>query len=75
MPFDDLLAGRQADAGAGVLGSRVQPFEDDEQLVGILGIDADTIVADRECPSAVVPFGTDVNFRRTIAPELYGVAE
>ena len=48
--LDDLLAGRQADAGAGVRVPIVQSLEDDEDSLRVLGVDADAVVADGEDP-------------------------
>ena len=52
--LDDLLRERQADAGAGVVLAAVQPLEDDEHLVGVLGLDADAVVRDAELPVVAV---------------------
>ena len=48
--LDDLLAHRQADAGAAVGVPAVQPLEDHEDLVGVLRFDADAVVAAGELP-------------------------
>ena len=44
MAMNDALDGCEAYAGAFELVSPVQPLEDTEQLVGILHVEADTIV-------------------------------
>ena len=44
MPLDDLAADGQSDARALVLGPTVQPPEGPEDLLGILGLDADAVV-------------------------------
>jgi hypothetical protein len=48
MPFDDLLAYRQANGGAGILVPRVKSLEHLEQLVVILRRYADAVVLDGE---------------------------
>ena len=50
--LDDLLADRQADAGARVLVAAVQPLEDDEDPLDVLRLDADAVVAHREEPGS-----------------------
>ena len=52
--LDDLLADRQADAGARVLVPAVQALEDDEDALEVLRVDADAVVAHREDPLAAV---------------------
>ena len=44
MPFDDLLTDGESDARALVLNPTVQPPEGLENLLGMLGFDADAIV-------------------------------
>jgi hypothetical protein len=65
--FDDLLAHRQPDASAGVLRLGVQPLEDDEDAVQVLGLDANAIVAHREHPLVLCGVGGDVDTRPGLA--------
>src|SRR5215471_19706900 len=46
--LDDLLDHSQADARAGVGRPVVQPLEDNKDPVGVLGLDPDAVVAERE---------------------------
>ena len=50
MVFDDFLAESQTDAGPGVFVLRVQALEDEEDPVGVRGVDADAVVAAGELP-------------------------
>jgi len=62
VPFHDLLAEGQADAGAGVLFPTVQALEDDENSLRILGVDANAVVAHGEGPGRAVGLGADQAF-------------
>ena len=50
VPFDDLLADRQPDAGAGELFSCVQALEHAKDLVEVLRINSQSVVFDRKYP-------------------------
>src|SRR5881394_390729 len=50
VPFDDLLADCEPDAGARVLRPCMEPLEELEDPLAVLGIDTDPVVADREDP-------------------------
>ena len=71
----DLLADGQADACAGILFSGVQALEDDKDALGILGIDADAVVADGKDPFTSLLFSRDMNPGRLLTAELDGVAD
>src|SRR6476660_5713182 len=74
----DLLAHRQADAGATVGIPAVQALEDHEDLVLVLLVDADAVVAAGELPDVRVPgrtSGRDVHPRRVLPPELHTVGD
>src|SRR5205814_2210421 len=71
----DLSAHRQADAGALVAGARVQALEDDEDAVGVLGVDPDPVVLAAEAPEAVLALGGEADDRRGVAAELDRVAD
>ena len=57
MLFHDFLAERQADPGAGIVGGRMQTLKDDEDTVGILRIDPDTVIPHGEEPFVLVSRG------------------
>ena len=44
MPFDDLFAHGQPDAGAGELLAAVQALKNDENALGVLRVDPDAVV-------------------------------
>src|SRR5512139_952417 len=73
--LDDLLAHRESDARTGVLVLRVQPLEDQEDPVGVAGIDADAVVGAGELPHLAVEPRPDVHVGRLLAPELDRVAD
>jgi hypothetical protein len=52
--LDDLFAERQSDARPRVLLLRVQALEEQENALGILGIDANAVVLDRKDPVLIV---------------------
>src|SRR4029077_16278424 len=52
--LDDLLADRQAHAGAAILFASVQPLEDNEDAVVVLRVNPDAVVAHREDPLAIL---------------------
>ncbi len=74
MPLHHPLADRQPHPRAGVLVPPVQPLEDLEDPLPVLGRDADAIVAHREDPLLTGPLGRDVDARRAVA-ELQRVAD
>src|SRR4051794_6895355 len=57
--LDDLPAQCEPDAGAGVLVPRVQPLEDQEDPVGVPGLDADPVVGAGELPFVAVAADAD----------------
>ena len=59
MALDDVAYGRQADARALVLVATVQPHERLEQVLRVLHVEADTVVADKEGLAAVDRFPTE----------------
>src|SRR3990172_2597332 len=76
MALDDLLADGEADAGARVLGARVQPPEDDEDPFPVLRVDADPVVAHREEPLLLARQAGDVDRGSLVGPaELDGVSD
>ncbi len=68
--LDDLLAQGQADARSAVRVPAVETLEDDEHLVGELGLDADPVVPALELPRVSHPPGGDPDLRGPV-----GVAE
>ena len=70
MALDNLFGDRQAHAGAGVLGMRVQALEDHENPIRIQWIDANPVVAHGKAPIGVPVFGRDVNAWRLGAVKL-----
>src|ERR1044071_2564595 len=75
MALDDLLADREADAGAGVFPHRVQPLEDHEDALEVLRLDADAVVGDGDLPRIALVLGADVDARYAGAAELERVAD
>src|SRR5256714_2794295 len=71
----DLFADREPDARTRVLVLPVQPLENDEDALEVLGIDPDAVVADVKHPLAVVPLRRNPNLRRARPAELEGVRE
>ena len=59
MLFDDLLDQREADAGAGVLLTAVEPFEHAEDPLPVLGVDPDAVVGHGEPPLPAGPLRGD----------------
>src|ERR1039458_10476459 len=70
----DLLADGQPDARAGVLFVGVQPLEDREDTLGILGLDSDAVIADGKNPFISLLLGRNVNPGR-LDVELDGVPD
>ena len=64
--FHHFLADRQSDAGAGILPIRMQALKDHENLVRVLWIQADTVIAHCKSPFLARALGGDVNSRRLI---------
>ena len=54
MLVDDSLTGREPDAGTFVAASWVQTAERRKDLVMVLGVNADTVVGDRNVPVAAL---------------------
>src|SRR5206468_7185881 len=75
LAFDDLLADSQDDAGSRVFLLDVQALEDDEDPRGVLGIEADAVVADGEDPLVAFAPGRDMDEGRGLAAELDRVAD
>jgi hypothetical protein len=75
VPFDDLLADRQADARAGVLVARVEALEDPEDPILIVGGNADAVVADRDDPFGVTALRSQMDGGSGVAAELDCVAD
>lgn len=59
MSLDDLLGDREANAGARILVAGVQALEDDEDLLGVSSLDAQTVVRDRDAELPVADLGVD----------------
>ena len=72
--FNDLLTNRQAYAGSWIFVSPVQPLEYDKYAVGVLRIDTNTVVSDREKPAAVPSFGRNMNTQSLHPSKLDGIA-
>src|SRR5579871_1317940 len=67
---DDLAGHGQADAGARVGAALVQPLEDHEDALGVLRLDPDPVVAEREQPERLVTADRDHDAGRLPAAEL-----
>src|SRR3954470_4719921 len=72
--LDDLLADREADAGAGALAA-VQTLEDDEDTRVVARIDPDAVVAHGEAPYALQVLPPHNDDRALVAAELDGVRD
>src|SRR5690349_20188923 len=59
--FHDSLANGEAHAGSRKIGGAVKTFEDTKDLLLILGLDADAVVADRKAPVVAHSFCRNVN--------------
>src|ERR1035437_9994628 len=75
MAIDDLLADRQADAGARIPSASVQALEDLENAFEILRIDADAVVLHPEDPAPLLGPGADMDLQGLLTVELQGVAD
>jgi hypothetical protein len=73
--FDNLLANRQTEAGAGVLGFAVQTFAESEDSLPVLRFDADAVVANCEQPVVPFPLDTDVYFDRPVSAKFQGISD
>ena len=74
MALDNLLAQRQANTGPRILHPGVQTLKEDKDTLGILRLDAYTVVAHRKPPCVLVAFGTDVDGRWRCSSKFDGVA-
>ena len=61
--------------GSTLVNAGVEPLEQDEHPLAILGGDPDAIIADGERPCAILALGGDVNAQRSFGPKLDGVAD
>src|SRR6185295_19960048 len=75
MPFNNLFAYRQTDAGSGIFFSTVQSLKNDKDSLGILWVQPDTIVADRKQPFTGLALSRHVNPWRFLTVELDGIAD
>ena len=76
VPFDDLLADGQSDAGAGKLFPLVQPLEHAKDLVEVLRINSQSVVFHREDPFLpAMSGGGDVHLGNSGTLVLDGVAD
>src|SRR5579862_1983681 len=72
--LDDLPAHGQSDAGARVA-AVVEALEKHEYALGVLRVDPQAVVGEREQPEGILPAGRDDDARRPLARELQRVAE
>jgi hypothetical protein len=75
MPLDDPPADGQSDARALVLGLPVQPPEGLEDLLGILGLDADAVVFHPKNLFSISFLKCQLDNRALISAELQGIAD
>ncbi len=71
--LDDLLARRQADAGARVFVPGVQALKEDEQFAALAGRDADAVIPDRDGDPSVRRRRGEPDHGRFLGAELEGV--
>ena len=75
MTFDDILANGKTDTGPGVIRLRMQPLEDDEDLLMIFRIDPDTVILYGECPMGLFLTDAHGDNRCPSIPEFDGIAD
>ena len=75
MPFYNLFADRQPDASAGIVLPAMKPLKDDEDALGVLRGNANTVVPYGEGPPVAVSTGRNVDAGRLAAPELDCVSD
>src|SRR5271166_1059704 len=76
VPFHNLFADRQANAGARILLTAVQALENNENPVKILRGYANAVIAYAELPGTMLPYCGNMNAGRFLPPpELDGIAE
>ena len=75
MPLDDPAADGQSHARALVLGPAVQPLEGLEDLLGILGFDADAVVFHPKDLVSIFFLECQLDDRALISAELQGIAD
>src|SRR6202034_3464302 len=68
--LNDLPAHSSSDTSAGIAGAVMQSLEDHEDPVGVLGLDSDPVVADREFPELILAADRHNYPRRLVAAEL-----
>src|SRR3982751_77179 len=66
IPVHDSPANGQSNAGTRILVGRVQAFKKPKNILLVLRVDPDAVVADRECPESVLPLRRDMHGRRAI---------
>jgi hypothetical protein len=75
MTLNDLAADRQPDARALKLGKTVQPLEGLEDLLGILGVNADTVIFNPEDLVPISFFEGQLDDRALISDELQSITD
>ena len=73
--FDDSFAHRQSDPRARIIIATVQSLKNDENLGGIIDLDADAIVFYEYTPEVTFGFDTDMHCRSAITFKLDCIAE
>jgi len=68
--LDDALTHGEADAGALIFVTGVEPLEDDEDPLGVFRVDANAVVANREEPISVLFLDSHVYLGPPLAGEL-----
>ena len=69
VPLHDLFTDGQADTGAGIFISAVEPLKDNEDALLVLRRDADAVILHRQEPVVFPDLGRDVNPGRLLAAE------
>jgi hypothetical protein len=75
MPLDDLAADGQSNARALVLGRSVQTFEGLEDLLGILGLDAEAVIFNPEDLLSLSFLEGQLDDRALISAELQSITD
>ncbi len=75
MSGDDLLADAETDTAARIIFPFVEPLEDIENLLLMLGPYSDAIILDRQLITTGRGLGRNVNDRRSLPAEFEGIAE
>ena len=75
MPFNDLLANGQPYPSARIFTASVESLEKDKDSLGVLGVEADPVIADGKSPLVALLRRRDMDVRWELTPELKGITQ